>query len=142
MTAPELTLNGIRESLSNKGRAFRVSDFLTAEEKQKRQKSKANRKPKKYKFSRTDAIMAEIIGRFGYEFYREWNKGEFDEELAYRMLDAERAREAANRIQIESVIVAMVKDCIRRTKKEKRPGGPKEAAKIIKRETKIAMGEK
>lgn len=142
MTAPELTLNGIRNALPKTGKAFRVSDFLTKEDQEQRRQRKLKQKSKKQLFDRSDAIVAEMIGRFGYQFYKDWNEGRIDEEWAYRMLNAERAREAADRLKIESVICHLVKDCIRRNKGEKRPTGPKMAAKIIKLETKIAMGEK
>lgn len=142
MTAPELTLKGIRKSLPKPEKSFRVSDFLTNEEKEQKRQRKLKPKPKKYRFSRTDAIIAEIIGRFGYEFYRDWNEGRLDEDLVFRMIYAERAREAEARIKIESLITHLVKDCIRRSKGERKPTGPKAAAKIIKLETKIAMGEK
>lgn len=142
MTAPELTLNSIRESLPKQEKSFRVSDFLTKGEKEQRIQRKAKQKPKKQLFNKTDAIVAEMIGRFGYDFYKDWNERRIDEEWAYRMLYAERAREAANRVKIESVICHLVKDCIRRSKGERKPTGPKAAAKIIKLETKIAMGEK
>lgn len=141
MTAPELTLNGIRNSLPKKERVFRVSDFLNDDEKQQNLERKAKRKTKKRRFSQTDAIVAEMVSRFGYEFYLAWNEGEIDEDLAYRMLYAERAREAEARLKIEGVLVPLIKDCIKRSKKEKKPTGPRDAAKIIKLETKIAMGE-
>lgn len=142
MTAPELTLNGIRKAIPKQGKVFRVSDFLTKEDKEQRRQRKLKQKPKKQLFNRSDAIIAEMIGRFGYDFYKDWNEGRIDEEWAYRMLYAERAREAADRLKIESVICHLVKDCIRRSKGERKPTGPKAAAKIIKLETRIAMGEK
>lgn len=142
MTTPDLTLNGIRKNLPKPEKKFRVSDFLTNEEKEERIQRKAQQKPKKRLFTRADAIVAEMIGRFGYEFYKDWNEGRIDEELAYRLLAAERAREAESRLKIESIICHLVKDCIRRSKGDRRPTGPKAAAKIIKLETKIAMGEK
>lgn len=142
MTAPELTLNNIRSTLPKQGKTFRVSDFLTKDEKEQHIQRKAKQKPKKRLFTRADAIVAEMIGRFGYEFYRDWNEGRIDEEWAYRLLSAERAREAEARLKIESVVCHLVKDCIRRSKGERKPTGPKAAAKIIKMEAKIAMGEK
>lgn len=142
MTTPELTLNNIRNSLPKQEKVFRVSDFLTEDEKEQRIERKAKQKPKKQLFSKTDSIVAEMIGRFGYEFYKDWNEGRIDEEWAYRMLYAERAREAADRLKIESVICHLVKDCIGRNKGGRKPTGPKAAAKIIKLETRIAMGEK
>lgn len=142
MTAPDLTLNNIRTTLHKEEKVFRVSDFLTKDEKEQNIKRKAKQKPKKRLFSRADAVVAEMIGRFGYEFYQDWNDGHIDEEWAYRLLAAERAREAEARLKIESVICHLVKDCIRRSKGERKPTGPKAAAKIIKLEAKIAMGEK
>lgn len=141
MTAPELTLNKIRQSSKLMGKTFRVSDFRTNEEKEKHIKQKASRKPKRKKFNEVDAYIAEMIARFGYDTYKAWNRGEIGEKKMKAMIYAERAREKQYIIPLETIVAQLVKDCIRRNKKEKKPTGPKEAAKILKAEIKIAMGE-
>lgn len=141
MTAPDnLTLKNIRKSpkLLEAQKTFRVSDFRTKAEQEAHIKRKAKRKPKKVKFDAVDAKVAEIIARFGYEVYQKWDTGEIDDERMNRLLRAERAREKAYILPLESIVVNLVKDCIRRHKKEKKPKGPKEAAKIIKTEARIA----
>lgn len=145
MTAPELSLKEIRKSpkLQQAPKTFRVSDFLTEEEKQARAKRKKERRKAraKRKFTTTDLIVAEIIARFGYEVYQKWDNYEIDHEKMMRLLEAERARERAGWLPMEAVVAQLVKDCIKRYKKEKKPTGPKEAAKIIKNDAKIATGE-
>ncbi|MCM1218193.1 MAG: hypothetical protein NC548_27220 [Lachnospiraceae bacterium] len=144
MTTPELTLNEVRKSpkLNKAQRTYRVSDFLTKEQKEAREKRKHEAKKTKRLFDPVDAYVAEIMARFGYDVYEKWNKGEIDDQRMQRLLAAERAREKAYILPLETIIAQLVKDCIRRTKKEKKPTGPKEAAKIIKVEAKIARGEK
>lgn len=141
MTAPELTLNKIRQSSKLMGKTFRVSDFRTNEEKEKHIKQRTNKKPKRKKFNEVDAYIAEMVARFGYDAYKAWNRGEIDEKKMRAMIYAERAREKQYIIPLETIVAQLVKDCIRRNKKEKKPTGPKEAAKILKAEIKIAMGE-
>lgn len=142
MTAPELTLSKIRKSPKlTQGKSFRASDLRTKEEQEAHIKKRAARKPKRKKFNVVDAYIAEMTARFGYDFYKAWLHGEIDDDKVNRMLAAERAREKAYIIPLESIVAQLVKDCIRRNKKEKKPTGPKEAAKILKAEIKIAMGE-
>lgn len=141
MTTPELTLSKIRQSPKLMGKTFRVSDFRTNEEKEKHIKQKAKRKPKKKRFNEVDSYIAEMIARFGYDAYKAWNRGEIDDRKMTAMIYAERAREKQYILPLETIVAQLVKDCIRRNKKEKKPTGPKEAAKILKAEIKIAMGE-
>lgn len=137
---PELTLNEIKKS-PKLGRTFRASDFLTKEEQQELRQANLRGRRGKRKFDAVDAYAAEIIARFGYDTYKAWNEGELDAEKMYRMVLAERAREKALILPLESIIVTMVRDCIRRGKKDKKPKGPKEAARIIKQELKVIRGE-
>lgn len=141
MTAPELTLRQVRQSPKLSMGAPRVSDFLTKDQKDARQMRKANQRKAKRKFNDADAYVAEIIARFGYEAYEKWDKYEIPEEKMERLIAAERAREKANLLPLEIMLAQLIKDCIRRSKKEKKPTGPKEAAKILKDEAKKAMGE-
>lgn len=140
MTTPELTLKNIRESskLLEAQKTFRVSDFLTKEEQEAKKKRKKRKKQPKRKFNTVDSKVAEIIARFGYEVYQKWDNYEIDDEKMERLLAAERAREKAYILPLESIVAHLVKDCIKRNKKEKKPKGPKEATKILKNEVKIA----
>lgn len=141
MTAPELTLSQVRNSPKLQMGAPRVSDFLTKEQKEVRTKRKRTAVKSKRKFNDVDAYMAEIIARFGYEAYEKWNTGEIPEDKMLRLVLAERAREKAYLLPLETMICQLVKDCIRRSRKDKKPTGPKEAAKILKGEAKKARGE-
>lgn len=141
MTAPELTLKEVRKSPKLATGAPRVSDFLTKEQKEARAKRKQNSARSKRKFDDVDAYIAEIIARFGYNTYEKWNTGEIPEEKMLKLILAERAREKAYLLPLETMICQLVKDCIRRSKKDKKPTGPKEAAKILKDEAKKARGE-
>lgn len=140
-TKPALTLAEVRKS-PKLGRVRRASDFLTKTEQAKlKQSHQKRRKKTKRKFDAVDSKVAEIVARFGYDFYQKWDNREIDDQKMDRLLAAERAREKAYILPLESIVAHLVKDCIKRSKKEKKPTGPKEAAKIIKNEAKIVMGE-
>lgn len=142
MTTPELTLNEVRKSPKLISGVPRVSDFLTKEQKKAREKRKQAHQKTKRIFDEVDAYIAEIIARFGYETYEKWNAGEISEEKMAKLIAAERAREKAYLLPFETLVAQLLKDCIRRSKKDKKPTGPKEAAKILKDEAKKAMGER
>lgn len=143
MTAPELTLKNIRKSpkLQPAGRTYQVSDFLTKEQQKARKARKKQHRKVKCKFNAVDSKVAEIIARFGYDVYVKWDNYEIDDEKMERLLAAERARGKAFILPLESIVTHLVKDCIRRNKKEKKAKGPGAAAKILKNEVKIIMGE-
>lgn len=123
---PELTLNNVKAKV----REHRASDFLTKE--QVEEVKRANFKSvRKTKFDKIDAYIAEIIARFGYETYRAWKAGDIDEKTMVRYIEAERAREAQNRLRIESIIIA----CHAHK-------GLKTAIKMLKNEEKLSKGEK
>lgn len=136
---PEFTLNNIRNSPRVK--VFQASELLTNEQKEEREKKQKARPKKKRQFDDVDAFTAEIMARFGYDAYLAWNKGEIKHETMLHMIAAERARERAAWIPLESIIISIVGSCIRRSKKEKPPKGPKKAQDIIKLEIKTARGE-
>lgn len=135
--AEQPTLNSIRKSPKFE-QVVRLSDLVTKEEKAKLKPAKPK---KKRPYDDIDAFVAEIIARFGYEVYQKWNLGEIETKALQRWVLAERARDRAQFIPLEGVIAHMVGACIRRTKKEKAPKGPKEAQKIISLEIKAAKGE-
>lgn len=137
MTAPELTLNKVKNNA--KVRNFRASDFLTDEEIDEVHTSNINGK-KADKFDRIDAYIAEIIARFGYDTYVAWKFGEIGELQMAKYVEAERAREARNRLNIENVIVASVMGANHPTKGNHMPKSLKTAIKMLKNEEKLAKG--
>lgn len=139
MTAPELTLNKVKQNA--KVRNFRASDFLT--EKELDEVHESNLKGKKTQgFDAIDAYIAEIIARFGYDTYVAWKFGEIGEEQMMKYIKAERAREVQNRLMIENVIVASVAGANNPTKNGHMPKSLKSAIKMLKNEEKLAKGAK
>ena len=131
------TLNSIRQS-PKFDQVVRLSDLVSKEEKAK---LKPKRPEKRRSYDDIDAFVAEVIARFGYDVYRKWNAEEIETMTLQKWVLAERARDRAPFIPLEGVIAHMVGACIRRTKKERAPKGPKEAQKIISLEIKAAKGE-
>lgn len=139
MTAPELTLNKVKQNA--KVRNFRASDFLT--EKELDEVHESNLKGKKTKgFDVIDAYIAEIIARFGYDTYVAWKFGEIGEEQMTKYIKAERARDVQNRLMIENIIVASMAGANNPTKGGHMPKSLKAAIKMIKSEEKLAKGTK
>ena len=137
MTAPEITLNKARESITE--RKHRVSDFLTAEEIE--EVHKANYKGKKAPaFDDVDAYIGEILGRFDYGTYIAWKNGEIEEKQMIKYILAERAREARNRLAIERIIVAAIAGANHPSKGGKIPKTLKTAFKLLKDEEKKTKG--
>lgn len=139
MTAPELTLNKVKQNA--KVRNFRASDFLTDEQVEEVHESNIKGK-KNTSFDVIDAYIAEIIARFGYDTYVAWKFGEIGEEQMAKYVEAERAREARNRLSIENIIVASVMGANHPTKGNHMPKSLKTAIKMLKNEEKLAKGAK
>lgn len=137
MTAPELTLDNAREAA--KVKTFRASDFLTKEEMDEVHESNIKGK-KNENFDVIDAYIAEILARFGYDTYVAWKFGEIDERHMMKYIEAERAREARNRLMVENVIVASVAGANNPTKGGHPPKSLKTAIKMLKHEQKLAKG--
>lgn len=137
MTAPELTLNSVKETA--KVKTFRASDFLTDEELEEVHHSNIQGK-KRSKFDRIDAYIAEIIARFGYDTYKAWKFGDINELDMAKYIEAERAREARSRLVLESIIVAAVAGANHPTKGGHTPKSLNTAIKMIKKEQKLAEG--
>lgn len=137
MTAPELTLDNARKAARVK--TFRASDFLTKEEMDEVHESNIKGK-KNENFDVIDAYIAEILARFGYDTYVAWKFGEIDERHMMKYIEAERAREARNRLMIENVIVASVAGANNPTKGGHPPKSLKTAIKMLKHEQKLAKG--
>lgn len=139
MTKPDLTLKKAQETA--KVKSFRASDFLTDE--QLAEVKESNIKGKKTNsFNEIDAYIAEIIARFGYETYVAWKFGEIDEKSMVKYIEAERAREAKNRLRLENIIVASVAGANQPTKSGHAPKSLKTAIKMLKSEEKLAKGGK
>lgn len=134
----KLTLANIKKSPKFEPKAIRLSDLVTEEERAALRKPKV-KKPRFY--DDVDAFVAEMIARFGYDVYERWNKGEITTKRISKWIAAERGRDRANWIPVESIICNMVGSCIRRHKKEKVPKGPKKAHDIMKADIKTARGE-
>lgn len=139
MTAPELTLNKVKQNA--KVRNFRASDFLTEEEIDEVHESNIKGK-KNTGFDKIDAYIAEIIARFGYDTYVAWKFGEIGEEQMAKYIKAERARDVQNRLMIENIIVASMAGANNPTKSGHMPKSLKAAIKMIKSEEKLAKGTK
>jgi len=139
MTKPELTLNKVRETA--KKREFRASDFLTQDQMDEVHRSNLNSK-NSTKFDEIDAYIAEILARFGYDAYVAWKFGEIGEEQMAKLIMAERAREARNRLPLENIIVASMSGANNPTKGGHAPKSLKAAIKMLKHEENLAKGAK
>lgn len=137
MTMPELTLKKAKESIKTK--TFRASDFLTKEEQEEVRISNAKGKSKA-SFDVIDAYIAEILARFGYDTYVAWKFGEISEKNMVKYIEAERARDAQNRLKIENIIVASVAGANQPSKSGHAPKSLKTAIKMLKSEEKLAKG--
>lgn len=137
---PKLTLNQIKRS-PKLGRQARASDFLTKEEQAKLRQVNARGKRGRRRFNDVDAYIAEMIARFGYDFYQRWNNGEIEQKKVDAYMQAERARERGQWLPIEGLIRAIVQGRVP-TYKPKHPSKiGKQVPKIIKAEIKAARGE-
>lgn len=139
MTRPELTLENVRETA--KVKSFRASDFLT--DKQMDEVKESNLKgKKKSSFDQVDSYIAEILARFGYDTYVAWKFGEISEQNMARYIEAERSRDAFNRLMIENIIVASVAGANNPAKGGHAPKSLKAAIKMLKNEQNLAKGGK
>lgn len=140
MVKPGLTLADVKsQNLAQKEQVVRVSDLLSEDEQVELRK--ANSKSKKKLFDPVDALVAEIIARFGYDFYLKWNNGELDDAWVSRLLAAERARAEREAFGLKAIVYSMVSACVRVEKGQKKPKGPAQASKIIKNSIKTIKGE-
>lgn len=143
MSQSGLTLNNIKRTSPklNPERRIRIADVTTPEERALMRKRRAENSARKRKFDDVDALMAEIITRFGWDAYKAFNAGEIEPEKMMRFLAAERAREASGKLNLYGIIMHMLGATIRRNKGEPAPKGPRVATKIFNEELKRAKGE-
>lgn len=141
MKKPELTLDVIKKSPKVTEKSFQVSDFLSNEEQEALRLAAYRGKKSKKQFDEIDALTAEITARFGYDVYKLWNNGEFDDVKMAHWLAAERAREYTHWAEISGVIYAMVGACVRVPKGKPKPKGPRAARKLVVKMQDKARGE-
>lgn len=104
-TDEQPTLATIRkEALPEAESLVRLSDFLSDQEKEELQASNLRGKAEQKPYDDVDAFEAEMLARFGFQAYKAWLNGEFDEAQMARMIAAERDREK----QLLAPILAMV----------------------------------
>lgn len=138
MTVPDLSLNKVKEEA--KVKVSRASDFLTDKELDEIKESNIKGK-KKSSFNQIDAYVAEILARFGYDTYVAWKFGEISELNMVKYIEAERAREAKNRLKIEQILVASIAGANNPVGKSgKLPKTLKTALKMLKNEEKTIKG--
>lgn len=145
MTADEKrpTLATARKIAEARTAGARPSDFLTeSEQKQLKERARKPRRSRKL-FTQSDAIIAEIIARFGYDTYKAWIDREISMDEMLRYIAAERAREAGKNLALEAMMLCVGSSCAR--PKNKHGGVPKglqNAQEILKSEQKKAGGER
>ena len=141
MTTPELTLEKVKETAKVKN--FRASDFLTNEEiNEVKESNIKGKKTTTASFDAVDAYIAEILGRFGYDTYIAWKYGKISENNMIKYIEAERARDAKNRLRLEQIIVASVSGANHRSKSGRAPKTLRMAIKMLRKEEKNVKGGK
>lgn len=105
MRRAELTLNKVKESeKAIPVHVSRLSDFVSSEETEELRAKNAQGSKRKKKFNAVDSYVAEIIARFGYEAYKDWNMGIIPNDKMERLIWAERGRERALLNNLEAII--------------------------------------
>lgn len=140
MMPDKLTLNDVKK-IAEKKREYRASDFLTS--KQIEEVHESNIKGKKQAgFDNVDAYIAEILARFGYDAFVAWKFGEIGDVQMAKYIEAERARDARDRLGLENLILASVAGANNATKSGHMPRSLRQAIQILKKEEKLAKGGK
>lgn len=140
MAREKITLEKAREELAKKQvKTFRVSDFVSEDEKNEIKTKSYNKKPEKSTFSAVDAYIAEILARFGFQTYQVWKAGDISEREMLAYINAERARDAQNRLALEAVIISSLAGAQQPRKSGSKPP-IKTAVQIFKNEQKLAKG--
>lgn len=142
MNRPSLTLNNIRKSEKITPRNVGTAQFLSKEDLAELKKNNATRKRRKKRaFDDVDALVAEIIARFGYDTYKAWNNDEIDDAKMNRWILAERARERQQWLPIEALLKSIIQGGVPTFHTKKMPNIGKQTNKILKDEYRRAMGE-
>lgn len=129
----DLTVKSILDE-KNKKKSYRVSDFLSKEEVKELHEFNAKSHKKRVKlFNVADYLIAEIIERFGYDFYKDWKVGIITDKQVLAYLEASRFRDNKQLLHIESVIFSSLSSCATPTQHKTTPKGLNEAYKMIKK---------
>lgn len=136
MKTPQ-TLADIKKSPKLNKRNFGVSDFLTTEEVEELHTAAAKSHKRQPLFDPIDALVAEIVARFGYDVYLKWSSGEIEHEWLTKMLNAERARDKQKLLSLEGIVFSMVSASMSKDPKK----GVRHAQDIMKQDIKVARGE-
>lgn len=142
MKTPELTLKEIKKSPKLNEKVARVSDFVSSEDLDKLHRSNVIGKQNKLDFDDIDAYEAEIIGRFGYEVYKDWENGVITTNRMSKWLMAERNRETNQTIGLKAIIANGFSGCANHDKNGKPPKTSKNIQKLLKEEIKRLKGAK
>lgn len=141
MTAPDLTLNNVKEKAQSITRVHRVSDFLSKEQKIQLKLAHEERTVAKNRgFDAIDALSGEILGRFGYDAWMAWQNGQIRADKMLKMVLAERARAKRELLGLEGIIMATGAGANNPTKGGRMPKSLKNAIKIFQNEQKQAKG--
>ena len=140
MTAEKTTLKSIKSSPKMAEQNFRPSDFLSQSEMDELHEANANRGKIHRPFGEVDAFEAEILARFGWQTFQAYQTGDINLSQLAKYIAAERARDAQDRYQLESLILAAVAGANNPNKHGKAPKSLKQAVNIIKSEYKRAKG--
>lgn len=136
MRTADLTLDVVkREKLANSPvkRSYRLSDFVSSDEMAELEAANILGKPRKsVDFDVIDAVVGEVIARFGWDTYKAWLSGEIEHNKMMRLLEAERCREKGMFLGLESALIAAISSCAQGKK------GLRVAQKIVKRQQKEA----
>lgn len=137
----KITLEDARAELNRPREThFRASDFISEDDRLTIKENNFKKKPVS-SFSKVDAYLAEILARFGYETFRAWKAGDISEADMARYVEAERARDARDRLAIEAVVITSLAGAQQPRKKGSKPP-IKAAMDIFKNEQKTARGVK
>lgn len=142
MTTHDLTLGKVRRSAKTTEQVYRVSDFLSNDQKIEIAKYRERKALEggSRGFDDVDAYSAEIMARFGYSAWQAWQCGQIKAEKMAKMVLAERARAKKELIGLEALIIAVNAGANNPTKNGHAPKSLKNAIKIFKSEQKEAKG--
>ena len=135
-----LTLAKVLQANKSEERSFRPADFLDEDEQKELQRSNAEGAQIKRPFDEIDAFSAEILARFGYDTYKDWQNGAISMEKMARYIAAERARTARERYNMEAMLLCAISGANNAGKSGKAPKTLRTAHNILKEELKIAKG--
>lgn len=144
---PDLTLNRIlaaSDKISPRKateRVFRVSDFVSREEQAEiRLKNRKKKAASSITFDAIDSMIAEMIARFGYDFYLAWKdpaNSDITTEKVVKLIEAERIRDHEQNFVLCNVIALALAGCQQPRKTKTAPKGMRSVQKILKNEEKI-----